>query len=185
MTLADFMNWLAVVRRYPVSALCAIVCLSCGIACWYIAGNMRWLELERRQATQDTDLAQLSLISGPSVKQERLSALVITRQIEDNLVVEDNLAENLQYFYRIEDRSKAHLIELRPMTSVISDSRSLYKKVPFSIRLTGTYDQVLGFLHGIETGPRLAEISALSLRRSDPGSVSIAADMEVELLGRK
>jgi len=31
----------------------------------------------------------------------------------------------------------------------------------------------------------LAEISALSLRRSDPGSVSIAADMEVELLGRK
>ena len=64
MNLADFMNWLAVVRRYPVSALCAVVCISCGVACWYIAGNMKWLELEHKQVTQDTDLSQMSLISG-------------------------------------------------------------------------------------------------------------------------
>lgn len=185
MTVADFMHWIATVRRHPLSALCAIICISCGIACWYIAGNMKWLELEHKQVTQDTDLSQLSLISGPSVKQERLGALVITRQIEDNLVVEDNLAENLQYFYRIEDRTKAHLIELRPMNSVISDSKSLYRKVPFAIRLAGTYEQVGGFLHGIETGPRLAEITALTLRRTELGGAGVTVDMEVELLGRK
>jgi hypothetical protein len=183
--LSDFIQWIAVVRRHPISALCAIVCILCGMACWYIAGNMKWLEIEHKQIAQDSDLAQSSLISGPSVKQERLAALVITRQIEDNLVVEDNLAENLQYFYKIEDRTKAHVVELRPLNSIISDSKSLYKRVPFSIRVTGTYEQAIGFLYGIETGPRLASITSLSVRRQEPGAQVVILDMDLDLLARK
>jgi hypothetical protein len=138
-----------------------------------------------RLGAQDSDLAQASLISGPSVKQERLAALVVTRQIEDNLVIEDNLAENLQYFYKIEDRTKCHMLELRPLNSTIPDSRSLFRRVPFSIRVTGTYEQVVGFLYGIETGPRLANITSLSVRRREPASLTVVLDMNVEQLGKK
>ena len=179
------MQWIAVVRRHPLSALCALICILCGVACWYINGNMNWLEIEHKQLTQDADLAQASLISGPSVKQERLAALVITRQIEDNLVVEDNLAENLQYFYRIEERTKAHLVELRPLNSIISDSKSLYRRVPFTIRVTGTFEQVAAFLYRIETGPRLASITSLSIRRREPESLAVILDMDLDLLARK
>jgi hypothetical protein len=168
-----------------LSALCAGVCLLCGLACWYIYGNMRWLDIEHKQLMQDADLAQASLISGPSVKVERLAALVVTRQIEENLVVEDNLAENLQYFYRIEERTKAHVVELRPLNALISDTKSLYKRVPFSIRINGTYEQVAAFLYAIESGPRLACVTSLSLRRREPGSTILVLDMNLELLGRK
>ena len=185
MNLADFIQWIAVARRHPLSTLCASICLACGLACWYIADNMKWLDLEHKQVMQDADLAQASLISGPSVKQERLAALVVTRQIEDNLVIEDNLAENLQYFYKIEDHTKSHLLELRPLNSTTPDSKSLYRRVPFSVRVTGTYGQVVGFLNGIETGPRLASITTLSLRRHDPASLTLVLDMTVELLGKK
>ena len=185
MNFSDFIQWIAVVRRNPLSALCAIICVLCGCACWYIYGNMKWLEIEHKQISQDSDLAQTSLISGPSVKQERLAALVITRQIEENLVIEDNLAENLQYFYRIEDRTKAHVVELRPLNSIVSDAKSLYKRVPFSIRLTGTYDQAVGFLYGVETGPRIASITSLSIRRQEPGSLQVILDVELDLLARK
>ncbi len=185
MNFSDFIQWIAVVRRHSLSALCAVVCILCGIVCWYIYGNMRWLELEHKQVAQDSDLAQASLISGPSVKQERLAALAITRQIEDNLVVEDNLAENLQYFYKMEDRTKAHVVELRPLNSIISDSKSLYKRVPFSIRVTGTYEQDVGFLDGIETGPRLASITSLSIRRQEPDSLAVIMDIDLDLLARK
>jgi len=185
MTFADLMQWLAVVRRHPLSALCAIVCILCACACWYILGNMKWLEIEHKQISQDADLAQASLISGPSVKQERLAALVTTRQIEENLVVEENLAENLQYFYKIENRTKSHVAELRPLNSIISDSKSLYKRVPFEIRVTGTYEQAVGFLYGIETGPRLASVTSLSIRRQEPGGSSVTIDMDVDFLARK
>jgi len=75
MNVADFMQWIATLRRHPLSALCGSICIVCGITCWYVYGNMKWLELEHKQVLQDSDLDLASMISGPSVRQERLAAL--------------------------------------------------------------------------------------------------------------
>jgi hypothetical protein len=185
MNAADFMQWIAVVRRHPLSALCGTICVLCAVGCWYIYGNMKWLELEHKQVLQDGDLDLASMISGPSVKQERLAALEVTHRIEDNLVIEDNLAENLWYFYKIEQQSKAHIAELRAVNSLISDSKAYYRRVPFSVRVTGTYAQTGAFLYAIETGPRLSYITSLTMRRSEPGSLQVVLEFNVELLGKK
>jgi len=185
MNVADFMNWIGTVRRHPLSALCGTICVLCAVACWYIYGNMKWLELEHKQILQDGDLDLASMISGPSVKQERLAAIEVTRRIEDNLVVEDNLAENLWYFYKIEQQSKAHIAELRPLNSIVSDSRAYYRRVPFSVRVTGTYEQAGAFLYAIETGPRLSYITTLSMRRAEPDGLQVVLEFNVELLGKK
>jgi Tfp pilus assembly protein PilO len=183
--LADFMQWIATARRHPLSALCAGICLICAGVCWYIYGNMKWLELEHRQLSQDGDLAVASMISGPSVRQELAASREATRRIEDNLVVEDNLAENLWYFYKIEQQTKVHIAELRSQNSLISNSRAYYRRVPFTLRVTGTYEQTAAFLYAIETGPRLANITSLSFRRTDPASVTVILEINVELLGKK
>jgi Tfp pilus assembly protein PilO len=185
MNVADFMQWIATARRHPLSAVCAAVCALCAACCWYIFTNMKWLELEHKQVMQDSDLDLASMISGPSVRQELAASREITRRIEDNLVVEDNLAENLWYFYKIEQQTKAHLAELRPLNSIVSDSRAFYRRIPFSIRVTGTYEQVASFLNAIETGPRLANITEMNMRRADVASPLIMLDLSVELLGKK
>jgi hypothetical protein len=185
MSVSDFMQWIATIRRHPLSALCGTICIICGVACWYIYGNMKWLELEHKQVIQDGDLDLASMISGPSVKQERLAALEITHRIEDNLVIEDNLAENLWYFYKIEQQTKAHIAELRPLNSLISDTKAYYRRVPFSVRVTGTYEQTGAFLYAIETGPRLSYITQLTFRRADPASAQVILEFNVELLGKK
>jgi len=185
MNAADLIQWIAVARRHPITVLCASVCVVCGLICWYIYGNMAWLELEHKQVSQQGELAVASLISGPSVRQELAASREVTRRIEDNLVVEDNLAENLWYFYKIEQQTKVHIVEMRSLNSIISDSRSLYRRIPFSIRASGTYEQTAAFLYGIETGPRLAYITSVSFRRSEPGSLSVLLDINLELLGKK
>ncbi len=185
MNVADLMHWLAVVRRHPLSALCAAICLISGAICWYIYTNMKWLDLEHKQVTQDTEMAIQSLISGPSVRQELAAAREVTRRIEDNLVVEDNMAENLWYFYKIESQTKAHIAEMRTPNSIISSSRSYYKRIPFSIRLTGTYEQTAAFLYAVETGPRLSNVTSLTYRRFEPNSANVLLDFDVELLGKK
>lgn len=185
MNTSHIIQWIAVLRRHPLSVLCAIVCVICAVVSWYILSNLRWLELEHRQLGQDADLAVSTLISGPAVRQELAAAREITRRIDDNLVVPDNLAENLWYFYKIEQQSKAHLVELHPLNVILSDSRALYRRIPFSIKVTGTYEQVGSFLYLTETGPRLANITSVTLRRHEPGSLLIVLDMNVELLGKK
>jgi Tfp pilus assembly protein PilO len=185
MNSADVIQWIAVMRRHPLSVFCACVCMVCALVSWYTYGNIKWLELEHRQINQDVDLAVSTMISGPSVRQELASTREVTRRIEDNLVVADNLAENLWYFYKIEQESKAHMIEMHPLSSASNDPKSLYRRIPFSIKVTGTYEQVGAFLYYTETGPRLSTITTLVLRRRDQGSSTILLDMTVELLGKK
>jgi hypothetical protein len=185
MNVADFIQWIGTVRRHPLSALCGSVCVICALASWYIHGNMKWLDLEHKQVLQDSDLDLSSMISGPAVKQERLVALEVTHRIEDNLVIEDNLAENLWYFYKIEQQTKAHIAELRPLNSLLSDTKAYYRRIPFSVRVTGTYEQTAAFLYAIETGPRLSYITYLTFRRADPGSLQLILEFNVELLGKK
>jgi Tfp pilus assembly protein PilO len=185
MNAADLMQWIAVARRNPLSVLCATICVICGFICLYIHANMAWLELEHKQMSQESDLAVASLISGPSIRQELATSREVTRRIEDNLVVEDNLAENLWYFYKIEQQTKAHILEMRSLNSLVSDSRSLYRRIPFTIRASGTYEQTAAFLYAIETGPRLAYITSVSFRRNEPGSLAVILDLNLELLGKK
>jgi Pilus assembly protein, PilO len=185
MNLADFMQWIATVRRHPLSALCASIVVLCALICWALNRDLTWLDIDHRQQLQDAELQLAAMISGPSVRQERLAALEVTRRVEDNLVVEDNLAENLWYFYKMEQQTKVHIAELLPVNSLVSDSRSLYRRVPFTIKVTGTYEQTAAFLHAIETGPRLSNITYLSYRRSDLANTSVILEMNVELLGKK
>jgi Tfp pilus assembly protein PilO len=185
MNAADLMEWIAVVRRHPLSLLCGIVVLVCGICSWLVYGDIKGLELERNQLAQDGDLMVATLITGPSIRTELEAIREVTRRLDDNLVVEDNLAENLWYFYKIEQLSKAHLTELHQLNPLIPDPRSLYKRIPYSLTVTGTYEQTGAFLYAIETGPRLANITSVNFKRSDPGSPMLNLQVNLELLGKK
>jgi Tfp pilus assembly protein PilO len=182
---ADIAQWIAVLRRHPLSVFCAFVCVGCALVSWYIHVNLKWLDFDHRQLGQDADLAVSTLVSGPAVRQELTATRDITRRMEDNLVVPDNLAENLWYFYKIEQQSKAHVLELHPLNAITSDSKSLYRRIPFEIRLSGTYEQTGAFLYLTETGPRLANITSLSFKRRDPGGLTTILEMNIELLGKK
>jgi Tfp pilus assembly protein PilO len=185
MSASDIMEWIAVVRRHPLSLLCGVVIIVCGVSSWVIYDNMSGLELERNQLAQDGDLMVATLITGPSVRTELEVTREITRRLDDNLVVEENLAENLWYFYKIEQQTKAHLTELHQLNPLAPDSRSLYKRISYSLTVTGTYEQTGAFLYAIETGPRLANITLVSFRRVEPGGPELSLEINLELLGKK
>ncbi len=185
MNASDIMEWIAVVRRHPLSALCAIIVVVCGLLSWLIYSDMSGLELEHKQLAQDGDLMIATLITGPSVRTEIETTREITRRLDDNLVVEDNLAENLWYFYEIEQQSKAHLTELHQLNPLVPDTRSLFKRIPYSLTVTGTYGQTGAFLYDIETGPRLAIITSVTFRRIEPGGSALTLEVNLELLGKK
>ncbi len=173
------------VRRWPWCVACGCATLGCAAGAWLLHDEIGVLEEVHRARSKEGE-AMLSLLVGGSTLRAELAAVRETvRRIEENLVVEANLAENLWYFYKLEEQTKARLPELHQLSSPTTDKSPLYRRVPYSLRIAGTYGQVASFLLALETGPRLVKITGFNYARSDPGGQSLSLDLSVELLGKR
>jgi Tfp pilus assembly protein PilO len=178
-------RFLALLRRYPYCAVCTVLILALSGAAWFISGQNEDLEIVRDGRAKEGEAMLALLVGGSTQRQELTAVREVAHRIEDNLVVETNLAENAFYFYKFEEQTKARLPELHPLTAPASETSQLYRRVPYTLRVAGTYAQVSAFLFAIETGPRIANITAFGFSRRDLGSPEILLDLSLELLGKK
>lgn len=176
-----FVAW---VRRYPYAAVCLLLAVLFAGGPWYLHGRVRDLRRALLDRTREGE-AMLSLMVGGSVQRQELAfARETVRRIEENLIVESNLADNTWYFLKLEEQTRAHLPEWHQLNSPANDRSPLYKRVPYTLRVTGTHEQVISFLQKLETGPRLVRVVAFSATRQGlTGELSL--DLSVEILGKK
>jgi len=173
------------VRRYPQSALCLVLTVLLGIGAWFLRGQIEELEVVQSERSREGEAMLALLVGGSTQRQELAAAHEVARRIEDNLVVEDNLAENLWYFYKLEEQTKARLPELHQLSSPPGDTSPLFKRIPYTLRVTGSFEQVAAFLLALETGPRLVRITGFSCSKTGAGGAGLALDLAIELLGKK
>lgn len=173
------------VRRWPYSVVCAVLTLGLGAGAIYLHLEIRNLETSLRSKSEEGEAMLAKLVGGSTLRQELNDIRMITRRMEENLVVETNLAENLWYFYKLEEQTKAQLPELHQVSSPSSDKSPQFRRVPYGLRVIGTYEQVAGFVLALETGPRLVKITTFAISRTDPSGASVSMDLNVELLGKR
>lgn len=159
---------LAFFRRHPF----VIVSSTLAIVLW-IANYFIWQRHQQLLADYQTiqrngeDLLQ-SLTSHGRVTTELATVKEALANIERNLVHEGDLPENMGYFYQMESASRLRLQALNQLSSMPPPPDQPYKTVPFTLRTTGTYRQILRFLRELETGPCLCRIQTYSLAQGGP-----------------
>lgn len=179
--------FLALLRRYPFAAACILLVVGCGVGAYFFWDDIEVEEAVRQDRAKEGE-AMLELLVGGSTQRQELAAVrEATRRIEDNLIIEANLADNNWYFYKFEEQTKARLLELHPQSSPTTDETTLYRRIPYTLRVSGSYEQVASYLLALETGPRLANITAFGYSRRDKeaDSTSLVLELSLELLGKK
>lgn len=172
-------------RRYPWGTFCILLTIGAAVGGWFLNGKIRELRVRHGERSREGE-AMLALLVGGSVQRQELAFVrETTRRIEENLLIESNLAENTWYFFKLEEQTRVRLPELHPLSSPITDKSPLYKRIPYTLRATGTHEQVMSFLRGLETGPRLVSITAFSLARPDPNGTNLTLDLSLDFLGKK
>ncbi len=182
---ATWANVLVLLRRWPLCVASAAITLACAIGVWFLRGQITDLQAVHAERSRDGEAMLATLVGGSTQRAELQSAREAARRIEENLVVEANLAENLWYFYKLEEQTKARLPELHQLNSPPGDKSPLYRRVPYTLRVSGTYLQVASFLLALETGPRLVKINGFNYSRADPTGSVMSLDLNLELLGKK
>ena len=173
-------------RRYPFCAACIVLAV-------VLAGAEVWLQIDlndlttlQQQRARDGDQMLIALARGSQLRSELAVTRAAAKRINDNLVVEKNVPENFWYFYKIEQDTQAKLNELQQRPAIVPDTSAAttYKRVPYSIQLTGSFRSAISFLQRLETGPRFGRVNAFAVQRQDPATGSVALQLDLELLGQ-
>jgi len=173
---------LALAREYLFVTVCLIIILTAGNVSLYF--NRQNAELERIQTRlrNEGETANRTVASGPTLRADAQMIEAALKEIDASLVAEDNLAENLGYFYMIEDQTQARIGELRQNVSPPNETEGKYKTVPVTLTVKGTYAQAFDLLHKIETGSRLIKIASFTLYRSQPTGDAVTLAMDLNML---
>jgi hypothetical protein len=171
----------ALLRRYPYCAGCLILTIACAVSSWFLWDDVQEQQVVLEGRSKEGKAMLDTLVGGSTQRSELAAVREITHRIDDNLVGEA-LAENYWYFYKIEEGAKAHIGELHELNTPLTGNSALFRRVPYTLRVSGTFEQVGAFLLGLETGPRLVKITSCTFTRS-PTALSL--DVNLEMLGKK
>lgn len=183
--------FLAFLRRFPFASVCVLVTVVFGVGAWFLSQDVDEQEQARLDRAKEGEAMLELLVGGTSQRQELAIVQEAARRIDENLVAESDLAGNNWYFYKLEEQTKSRLLENRQQSAATNDNSTLFKRIPWTLRVVGTYEQVTSYLLALETGPRLVSVTAFSLSRNSAGagmasnSGLLSLEMSIEMLGKK
>lgn len=185
------------VRRNPLIAASLTIIVLMGAASYFLWQRQHTLTVSHEELRRSGEDMLQSLTGSARIAAETTAVNDALDFIDQNLINEGDLADNLGYFYQIESAARIRFSQVQQLSSQPQPPASQFKAVPFSLRATGTYRQILRLLHELETGPRLLRIRTYALNQNEGGPAStgpdgaalprddtVTMDLNVELLAR-
>jgi Tfp pilus assembly protein PilO len=178
-----FQRFLLLARRNPVLVLSIATIILSGTASWFLWQHQQALNSEHATAQSKGETMLQSLTGHARVTSEITKLTSALDYIDAHLINEADLAENLGYFYEIEAVSRIKFTQVSQMSSQPQAADKPYRAVPFNLRTSGSYRQLLRVLRELENGPRLLRIRSFNLDAGD-NPERLTLDLTVELLAR-
>jgi Tfp pilus assembly protein PilO len=177
-------QFLSFARRNPIMVASISIIVIMGSASWFLWQRQQDLTGQHDEIRRSGEDILTSLTSQARINTELATVAEALDFIDRNLINEADLAENLGYFYQIETASRIRFSQLNQLSSQPQPPGSHYKPVPFALRATGTYRQIIRLLHELESGPRLLRIRTYTLNQTEGEADLVNLEMTVEVLGR-
>lgn len=174
-------------RRYPFIIACSVIAIVLWVANYFIWERRQELAVGHQNLQRSGEDMLQSLTNHSRITSELAAVKEALTFINSHLINEGDLPENMGYFYQLETSSRLRLQALNQLSSMPPAPEQTFKTVPFTMRTTGSYRQVLRFLRELETGPRLFKVSTYSFSHGSalPGSSDgalVALDITIEVL---
>ena len=170
-------------RRYPFVIVCSALAILLWVANYFIWQNHKELAAGHQTLQRSGEDMLQSLTGHTRVTAEMTAVTSALEFIERNLLNEADLAENLGYFYAIESTARIRFTQLNQLSSQPQPVGSLFKTVPFALKATGSYRQIMRLLHEMETGPRQLRVRTYSFNQGESGATdTVTMELNVEVL---
>lgn len=176
-------SW-AAVRLHPAISCCLAVAVVAGVAN-YPLWQQRQLAAQQHEVVRLQGETMLAALTDRSrIEADRTVLAEALEMIDRNLVSELSMEVNLGYFYRLEKINRVRLARIDQLGATSTPTDVMFKTVPITLQVTGTYRNLLGFMRDLETGPRILRTRSYRLERVDPNGGEMQLFLTVELLAQ-
>jgi Tfp pilus assembly protein PilO len=179
-----FARIFGLMRDYAFVTICTVVLFGAAIAGYVVRRGLAELEADHEVVRSEDDAQQKLIAGAASLRADRETIAAAAQEMSGDLLIEENLADNLGYFYKIEDQSRARISDLHQLTSPLGAANSTSKAVPFTVNVTGSFAQVFSFLYQLEHGSRLMRITAFTFDRKVQTGDNVVLELNLEMLAR-
>ena len=170
-------------RRNPTIVVSVTVLIILGSVDGFLWQRQQALIASHEEVRREGKDILNTLIGRVRVNAELATATQALDFIDRNLINEGDLAENLGYFYQIESAAHIRFAQLNQLSSQPQPVGSLFKTVPFALKATGSYRQIMRLLHEMETGPRQLRVRTYGFNQGESGATdTVTMELNVEVL---
>jgi hypothetical protein len=155
------------IKKQPIALSCGLLCVGLVVAIYFRHSVLAEATDSFAERKSVVEHLRENLANAHELDDQSTAMTQAVQAIEARLVHADQLAINLQYFYKIESETQAKLTDLRQTGAATTNARNsektAYTGIGYSISVQGSYPQLLDFLRRVEGGERFARMQGLTL----------------------
>jgi len=183
MTNAEFVE---LIKRNPVRVISGVVAVLCAASVYYLSDQIDIATQALAQKTAEGERLATNVKFSAQLPEQLEALTTANAAIQARAVQASQLANNLQYFYRLETESGVELVDLRQTTGAGRvNAKASSNGVGFAISVKGDYPTLLGWLRRLENGPHFCRVmtASMGLAGVDRAAPPVLA-ISVELFGQ-
>jgi hypothetical protein len=179
---------IAFVRKNMIVVACAVVTLALGFVIYYRTDALPDAEKVLVDKQKEGELLAANIEDSNQLKDQYAALVAANQVINDRMIEMGQLADNLQYFYRLESETGTKLLDLRqlPWTPPPRNAPKLnFTPIAFAVNAQGDYPKLLELLRRLETGEHYCRVLSCNLRPFDSATRGgqLTININLELLG--
>lgn len=179
-------EFIGLIKRNPIRVIAVSLAVLSGVGIYLINDRIDTATTTLSQKVAEGDRLAANVKYAVQLPEQYDALAAANKAVQSRAVRASQLANNLQYFYRLETESGIELIDLRQTSAGTTAARPSLKGpangVAFSVAVKGDYPAVLGWLRRVETGPHYSRVvsatmSTAGIDRSDPLVLNVALEL--------
>jgi hypothetical protein len=175
----------AFLRKNMISVACVIVSIGIGFVLYYRNDNLPDAEKVLAARTKEGELLAANIEDSSQLKEQHAALAAANDAISNRMIRVGQLAENMQYFYRLESATSTKLSDPRQLSwnpPAKNAPKTNFTPIGFALNAQGDYGQELDLLRRLESGEHYCRIISLNIRplaemRGGPLLMSINLDL--------
>jgi hypothetical protein len=179
---------IAFIRKNLIAVICVVVTVAIGFTIYYRSDALPDAEKVLADKTKEGELLAANIEDSNQLKEQHAAMVDANQVISDRMIQVGQLADNLQYFYRLESETGIKILDLRQNAwnpPPKGAPKTFFTPVGFQVNVQGDYPKLLDLLRRLETGEHYCRIISSDFKpvNTDTRGGPLTLTLSLELLG--